>query len=450
MAWAHVSTLARRGRSRSPCRGLCGWPSAGPAPSHPALTPDPERFEAAFAEFSERMAGNYPFHHPRYAGQMLKPPHPVAIAAYTAAMQINPNNHALDGGPATSALEVEVVRDLARDVRLPGRRARPPDVVRDDRQPRGAVGGARAAPGQGDRLRRRTPTTRTRGCAPCSASRARGAATRRAIDLEPSRPRAAAAASARSSSPPGTTGLGAVDRVERGASRCASATACACTSTPPTAASSRCSPSSETRSSRGPVPRDRATATASSSTRTSTASSPTAAARCSSATPRVGRLYKHDSPYTYFTSRRAAPRRDQPGVLARRRRRRGALADAALARPRADPGRAARGAAPRLGGRCCATPTCCACTSSRSSTSSPTSRPRRALSEIDAASARVLDAGHDRPDDPVFLSDPADRREALRRRAPGRRAGRRRRPRPAQRADEARARAARALAPRDA
>ena len=59
------------------------------------------------------MASNYPFHHPRYAGQMLKPPHPVAIAAYTAAMHVNANNHALDGGPATSAMEVEVVRDLA-------------------------------------------------------------------------------------------------------------------------------------------------------------------------------------------------------------------------------------------------------------------------------------------------------------------------------------------------
>ena len=86
--------------------------AAGPMPTHPALTPDPERFEAAFAEFSERMATSYPFHHPRYAGQMLKPPHPVAIAAYTAAMHVNANNHALDGGPATSALEVEVVRDL--------------------------------------------------------------------------------------------------------------------------------------------------------------------------------------------------------------------------------------------------------------------------------------------------------------------------------------------------
>src|ERR1700754_2300247 len=91
---------------------VAGWRE--PAPSHPALVPDPERFEAAWAEFSERMGRNYPFHHPRYAGQMLKPPHPVAIAAYTAALHVNANNHALDGGPETSAMEVEVMAWLAR------------------------------------------------------------------------------------------------------------------------------------------------------------------------------------------------------------------------------------------------------------------------------------------------------------------------------------------------
>src|SRR3954453_2350610 len=88
--------------------------AAGPHPSHPALEPDPARVDAAFAEFGERMARSYPFHHPRYAGQMLKPPHPVAIAAYTAAMHVNAKNHALDGGPVTSALEVEVMGDLGR------------------------------------------------------------------------------------------------------------------------------------------------------------------------------------------------------------------------------------------------------------------------------------------------------------------------------------------------
>ena len=88
-------------------------------PDHPALAPDPARFEAAWAEFTERMAGNHPFHHPRYAGQMLKPPHPVAIAAYTAAMHVNPNNHALDGGPATSAMELEVMAWLTEMFGLP-------------------------------------------------------------------------------------------------------------------------------------------------------------------------------------------------------------------------------------------------------------------------------------------------------------------------------------------
>ena len=44
---------------------------------------------------------------------MLKPPHPVARLAYALAMFINPNNHALDGGRATSALEKEAVAEIA-------------------------------------------------------------------------------------------------------------------------------------------------------------------------------------------------------------------------------------------------------------------------------------------------------------------------------------------------
>jgi glutamate/tyrosine decarboxylase-like PLP-dependent enzyme len=65
------------------------------------------------------MSDHYPFFHPRYAGQMLKPPHPVAVAGYLAAMLVNPNNHALDGGPGTSALELEVVEKLAAMFGLP-------------------------------------------------------------------------------------------------------------------------------------------------------------------------------------------------------------------------------------------------------------------------------------------------------------------------------------------
>src|SRR5580658_5635482 len=80
---------------------------------HPSLEIEPGRFAAAFGELTGRLRGNYPYFHPFYAGQMLKPPHPAAVAGYLAAMLINPNNHALDGGPATSAMEKEVVARLA-------------------------------------------------------------------------------------------------------------------------------------------------------------------------------------------------------------------------------------------------------------------------------------------------------------------------------------------------
>lgn len=62
---------------------------------------------------AERLKDNFPYFHPLYAGQMLKPPHPVARLAYALAMWINPNNHALDGGRATSAMEKEAVAEIA-------------------------------------------------------------------------------------------------------------------------------------------------------------------------------------------------------------------------------------------------------------------------------------------------------------------------------------------------
>jgi len=44
---------------------------------------------------------------------MLKPPHPVARAAYALAMKVNPNNHARDGGRASSEMEIEAVAGIA-------------------------------------------------------------------------------------------------------------------------------------------------------------------------------------------------------------------------------------------------------------------------------------------------------------------------------------------------
>jgi len=72
-----------------------------------------ERVAEVLNATAERLQDNYPYFHPLYAGQMLKPPHPVARLAYALAMWINPNNHALDGGRATSAMEKDAVAEIA-------------------------------------------------------------------------------------------------------------------------------------------------------------------------------------------------------------------------------------------------------------------------------------------------------------------------------------------------
>jgi glutamate/tyrosine decarboxylase-like PLP-dependent enzyme len=74
---------------------------------------DPEAIAPVLEDVARRMGDNYPYFHPLYAGQMLKPPHPVARAAYALAMTINPNNHARDGGRASSEMEIEAVREIA-------------------------------------------------------------------------------------------------------------------------------------------------------------------------------------------------------------------------------------------------------------------------------------------------------------------------------------------------
>jgi len=87
--------------------GFAGLPEA------PAPELDAARAADVLNEVALRLADNYPYFHPLYAGQMLKPPHPVAQAAYALAMSINPNNHARDGGRASSEMEIEAVRQLA-------------------------------------------------------------------------------------------------------------------------------------------------------------------------------------------------------------------------------------------------------------------------------------------------------------------------------------------------
>ena len=82
-------------------------------PENSERPPGAERIAEVLNAAAEKLQNNLPYFHPLYAGQMLKPPHPVARLAYALAQWINPNNHALDGGRASSAMEQEAVAELA-------------------------------------------------------------------------------------------------------------------------------------------------------------------------------------------------------------------------------------------------------------------------------------------------------------------------------------------------
>lgn len=87
--------------------GFSALPSANNVMNEPAM-------RTVMNEVADRLHDNYPYFHPMYAGQMLKPPHPIARIAYALALWINPNNHALDGGRASSQMEKEAVTEIAR------------------------------------------------------------------------------------------------------------------------------------------------------------------------------------------------------------------------------------------------------------------------------------------------------------------------------------------------
>ena len=110
------------------------------------------------------------------------------------------------------------------------------------------------------------------------------------------------------------------------------------------------------------------------------------------ADPGVGRLYAHDSPYTYFTSDAL-----HLGEISLECSRAGAAAAALWLTLRAVPLKpvvtAARRAALAFAAAPAPSPRCSACTSSPSSTSSPTSPAEPRLSEIDAASPRCCAPG---------------------------------------------------------
>lgn len=74
---------------------------------------DWKTIDGVLGEVVDRLKGELPYGDPFYAGQMLKPPATIAQLAYHLAMTINPNNHALDGGLASSQMEKEAIQELA-------------------------------------------------------------------------------------------------------------------------------------------------------------------------------------------------------------------------------------------------------------------------------------------------------------------------------------------------
>lgn len=63
--------------------GLAEWRAKWPGfEQDETLSVDPERAREVIAELVDRLQSNYPFFHPAYAGQMLKPPHAIASIAY--------------------------------------------------------------------------------------------------------------------------------------------------------------------------------------------------------------------------------------------------------------------------------------------------------------------------------------------------------------------------------
>jgi len=83
-------------------------------PDQSASLPDRARVESVLSDVATRLGDNYPYFHPLYAGQMLKPPHAIARLAYMLSLWINPNNHALDGGRASSKMEKEAIAQIAQ------------------------------------------------------------------------------------------------------------------------------------------------------------------------------------------------------------------------------------------------------------------------------------------------------------------------------------------------
>lgn len=79
-----------------------------------------KKLEKELKSFLERSSTSFPYFHPRYAAQMVKDPSIPTVLGYIAFMLSNPNNHAYEGGPVTTEMEMEVVDEMLRFTGLKG------------------------------------------------------------------------------------------------------------------------------------------------------------------------------------------------------------------------------------------------------------------------------------------------------------------------------------------
>lgn len=93
--------------------------SFGAFETHVSQQADLATVQGVLTELVQRLEADNPYFHPNYAAQMLKPPHAIAVAAYLATMIINPNNHSQDASRATTPMEREVLRDLVAMFEFP-------------------------------------------------------------------------------------------------------------------------------------------------------------------------------------------------------------------------------------------------------------------------------------------------------------------------------------------
>ena len=93
--------------------------SFGVFETHASQQADLGQVQEVLTDLVNRLQADHPYFHPNYAAQMLKPPHAVAVAAYLATMILNPNNHSQDASRATTPMEREVLKELAEMFEFP-------------------------------------------------------------------------------------------------------------------------------------------------------------------------------------------------------------------------------------------------------------------------------------------------------------------------------------------